>query len=238
MKPSAYFFRASMCMVMACALVARAGMGAASAAAPPNLRLDVSPTLVDVGSNVGFALSASSWPGPASATLAFVSPHHGFSGSMTWVPQCGCFEIAVHLAPRIHALEQARVAATVKSAGTTAVVRSTFSIRGLSSNGRTLSPGGAPTLHGWVSDPAPTAQEIEHFCAWATTADGLGVAGLRVRFRVHFGSKVQTWSPGSTPASGLLCSNRSIGAATPGRAVKVEIFAGSLTTTTSFTPRA
>ena len=87
--------------------VTLAARGAAAAmpqavGAPPNLTLSASPQLVDVGQDEVFTLTASSWPAAASVTLSFVSPHHGFTGLMAWEPQCGCFEIAVHLAEGSH----------------------------------------------------------------------------------------------------------------------------------------
>ena len=207
------------------------------ASAPVNLRLRARPGLVDIGSDVTFILTASSWPGPSTASLTFVSPHHGFQGPMTWQPQCGCFEVAVHLAPHIHPIEQARVTATVKYGRSSFVARAAFSIRGLAPGGRTLAPGGKPRLRVWVSDPTPLPQETEHFCAWVYTADGLGVSGVKVRFQVHYPDGTRSWNAGSTPASGLLCSQRTIGNVQPGRTVRVDTIAGSLRSSTSFTPR-
>ncbi|GAC1321138.1 MAG: hypothetical protein NVS2B16_21310 [Chloroflexota bacterium] len=127
--------------------------------------------------------------------------------------------------------------ATVKSGASVSTARATFSIRGLSPDGRTLAPGGATMLTAWVGDPTPASQQVEHFCAWVTTTDGLGVSGVHVKFRVHFADAVRTWNAGKTGASGLACTHRSIGNAPAGRRVRVDVTAGSLRATAFFTPR-
>ncbi|HEX6507264.1 MAG TPA: hypothetical protein VF221_06490, partial [Chloroflexota bacterium] len=129
------------------ALAAGSGHGQSTVfrlVAPPGLTLTASPSLVDVGDAVTFTLSARSWTGSAGAVLSFVSPHHGFTGRMLWVPQCSCFSIAVALAKRIHPIETATSTATVTYPGGTTKVYARFQIRGLASNGKSLAPGGTP----------------------------------------------------------------------------------------------
>lgn len=210
---------------------------AAGTPPPPGLRLQTSPQLVDVGQDESFTLSARSWPGPASATLSFVSPHHGFTGQMVWEGQCSCFKLAVSLARRIHPLEQARAKAIVVSRGRRSLAFATFTIRGLAPNGRGYAPGGKPSLAGWVSDPNPTAREFEHYCAWVTTADGLGVSGMPVRFVVHYSGRSREWNAGTTPSSGIVCVHKQLSDTKAGVKVKVDIHAGALLTSTAFVVR-
>lgn len=205
---------------------------------PTGLSLAASPQLVDVGEDVTFTLSATSWQGPSQASLSFVSPHHGFTGTMIWENSCGCFRIAVALARRIHSLEGAKATATVHTGKNLAHAFTSFTIRGLARNGRDYAPGGAVYLSGWVSDPRPAPGEYEHFCGWAKTVDGLGVTGLNVRFVAHYPDKDRTWNAGVTGPSGVVCSQRAIGKPAPGLPVRVDVFAGTLRAATSFTPRA
>lgn len=206
-------------------------------ALPPGLTLAASPSLVDVGDDVTFTLHATSWPAPASAVLAFVSPHHGFTGPMLWVKSCTCFQLAVQLARRIHPIETALATATVTSRGVSTRVHTTFHIRGLAPNGRSFAPGGTPTLTGWVANPWPLQGESQHYCAWVKTADGLGTPGYPVSFAVHFTGQLQHWYAGLTGSTGIVCSHKSIGKAKINVKVYVDIYAGRMHTRTSFTPR-
>ncbi|HEX8918864.1 MAG TPA: hypothetical protein VF898_10195 [Chloroflexota bacterium] len=206
-------------------------------AAPPGLALSASPSLVDVGDAVTFTLTARAWTGNAGAVLSFVSPHHGFTGNMTWVPQCSCFSIAVALAKRIHTIELAQATATVHFPGGSSKVYTRFQIRGLASNGKSLAPGGTPGLTAWVSDPSPSPKEYEHFCGWVKTPDGIGVRGYRISFVAHYGQKTQQWVAGTTDTTGILCSQRSIGTPTPGLTVRVDVYANNLRAHVQFVPR-
>jgi hypothetical protein len=207
-------------------------------AAPNRLALSATPAVVDVGSNILFTLTAKAWNGPASVSLSFVSPHHGFTGTMQWEPDCTCFKLAVALAQRVHPLELARATATVKSGNSISKTSATFLIRGLAPGGKTFAPGGPPHLTAWVSDPTPLTKEYEHYCAWVTTADGLGVTGVKVRFVVRYpDGSTRSWSARATNSSGLSCLHKSIGTTPAGRAVQVDVFAGTLHTRVSFTPR-
>jgi hypothetical protein len=209
------------------------------AAGPPalsGLTFEVSPTVVDVGSQVQFSLRALTWPAHASATVSFVSPHHGFSGKMRWVPTCNCFQVSVALARRIHALEQARATARLTIGKTVRSLGARFQIRGLAHNGRDFAPGGAVFLSGWVSDTQPVRQELEHYCAWTKTADGLGVTGYSVKFVAHFNGHTDTWTVKITNRNGVACSQRSIGNAQLGYKVTVDIYAAGQHVTASFTP--
>ena len=208
-----------------------------AASAPPGLRLSESPSLVDVGDAVSFALSATSWPSRAGATLSFVSLHHGFTGKMQWDVTCSCFRIAVALARRIHPIEVARAKAAVVSGGTATAVTTTFQIRGLAPNGRDFAPGGIPSVTGWVSDPGPVKGEYEHFCAWVKTTDGLGVSGYHVQFVVHFVNRTQKIDGGVTGSSGIVCRSRQLGNPQSGIRVTVDVYANNLHTHTAFTPR-
>ena len=216
-----------------------AASGLPAVGAPPNLTLSASPQLVDVGQDEVFTLTASSWPASASATLSFVSPHHGFTGQMVWEPQCGCFEIAVHLAARVHPFEQATATATVRYARQRQAfaTHAGFSIRGLAPGGKTLAPGGTPGLRAWVTDPSPPAGQQEDFCAWVTTPDGLGVAGLKVQFVVHFPGKTVRLSPGKTPTSGLICSHRAVPSNAAGHVVRVDVTVANLKSNTTLKVR-
>jgi hypothetical protein len=205
--------------------------------APPALTLAASPSIADVGYTVNLVLTAKSWPGPMTATVSFLSPHHGFTGKMAWVPSCSCFHISVWLAKRIHPLEQAKAVATVLQGHVSFSARATFLVRGLASNGRDYAPGGKATLSAWVSDPQPDAGETEHYCAWVTTADGLGVAGFAVRFVVHMPSGAQSWSAGKTGKTGLVCTRKSIGSPRAGVTVQVDVYAGNLHAGIGFKPR-
>lgn len=206
-------------------------------APPPGLRLAATPGLVDVGTYVTFSLTATSWPAAATATLTFVSPHHGFTGRMVWEPACSCFRISVDLARRIHPLENAKATAIVRYRGATFTTAAAFMVRGLARNGRDFAPGGTAHLTAWVSDPAPFQGEYEHFCGWVRTADGLGVAGYPVSFVAHFTDRTLSWVGGVTTTTGIVCSHKPIGKPAPGKAVIVDVYAGSLHYRTSFTPR-
>jgi hypothetical protein len=208
-----------------------------NASIPAGLRLTASPSLVDVGDAVSFTLQAQSWPAPAGAVLSLVSPHHGFTGGMVWDGHCPCFRLGVILAKRAHPIEKGIATATVRSGGSVGVVRTTFFIRGLARNGSDYSPGGTPALKGWVSDPAPSKNQVESFCGWVKAADGVGFPGYQVSFVVHYSNKTQSWHAGPTNNVGIRCSHKSIGNARSGVRVSVDVYANSLRTRTSFTPR-
>jgi hypothetical protein len=210
---------------------------APNASLPAGLRFTASPSLVDVGDAVSFTLQAQSWPAPARVVLSLVSPHHGFTGGMVWDGHCPCFRLGVVLAKRVHSIEKGIATATVHSGGSVGVVRTTFFIRGLARNGRDYSPGGTPALTGWVSDPAPSKNQVESFCGWVEAADGVGFPGYQVSFVVHYSNKTQSWHAGATNSVGIRCSHRSIGNARSGVRVPVDVYANSLRTHTSFTPR-
>ena len=201
------------------------------------LQLKSSASIVDVGEAVQFTLTAKAWPARTRASLSFVSPHHGFSGTMQWDGRCGCFRIAVALARRIHPLENARATATVRAGALTGSASTTFQIRGLAANGRDFSPGGTPSLQAWVADPNPVRNEYQHYCAWVKTVDGLGVRGIPVTFVVHFPGRTQKWYVGLTGTTGLLCSHKSIGNAKLGAQVLVDVYGGRLHAQARFTAR-
>lgn len=203
-------------------------------AAPPGLRLQVSPFLVDVGSQVVFTVSAKRWPTPARVTVSVLSPHHGFSGRMTWKASCRCFQLGVVLARRIHSLETARVSALVALHSGPISTSNSFLIRGLARNGRDFAPGGTPYLRGWVTDPAPLANETEHYCAWVLTADGLGIKGVSVRFVASYGKSKQTWNGRPTNIRGISCVRKVLKGPRKGTRVTVDVFAGNLHVRTSF----
>jgi len=208
-----------------------------NASIPAGLRLTASPSLVDVGDAVSFTLHAQSWPAQAGVVLSLVSPHHGFTGGMVWDGHCPCFRLGVILAKRVHPIEKGFATATVRSGGSVGVVRTTFFIRGLARNGRDYSPGGTPSLKGWVSDPSPSKNEVESFCGWVKAADSVGFPGYQVSFVVHYSNKTQSWHAGPTNNVGIRCSHKSIGNSKTGVRVSVDVYANSLLTHTSFTPR-
>lgn len=201
------------------------------------LSLSATPAIVDVGNAVTLTLTARQWTPHSTVIARFLSPHHGFSGTMPWDPRCGCFRLAISLAKRIHGLEQARATAIVTAGTRTSTVFSNFQIRGLAPGGRTYAPGGTPMLSVWVGDPSPVATEYQHYCVWVHTSDSLGVAGLRVKFSVHFATHVENWTAGVTSATGVVCTRRSVGHPQVGVPVLVNAYAGSLQAQTSFTPR-
>jgi hypothetical protein len=209
----------------------------AAPAPPKGLSLTATPSLVDVGGTVQFTLHAAKWPGPVSVTLGFLSPHHGFSGPMSWRPACSCFIAAVSLARRIHSLERARAEAKVHFDQSMVSVSAMFLIRGLAKNGRDFAPGGSVSLSGWVSDPTPIQKEIEHFCAWVKTADALGVPGYPVTYVVHYRGHNQTLRVAHTNKRGVACVQRSIGTAPIGRRVTVDMYAADQHVMASFQPR-
>lgn len=214
-----------------------AGNHAARSALPIRLRLTASPGVADVGADEFFTLTAQRWGGPASVSLSFLSPHHGFTGKMDWERGCNCFRLAVSLARRIHPLELAKATATVHQGKGSESASATFLIRGLAANGRNFAPGGPPALTAWVSDPAPFQGEYEHYCGWVKTADGLGVTGVPVHVVAHFPGGTRKWFAGKTGASGIVCSHKSIGKTPAGKTVRVDFYARSLHARASFTPR-
>lgn len=216
----------------------KSGPAAPPAAGFVGLQLKSSTSIVDVGEAVQFTLTAKSWPGRTRASLSFVSPHHGFSGTMQWDGRCGCFRIAVALARRIHALENARATATVHAGALTGLASTTFQIRGLAPNGSDYAPGGTPSLQAWVADPNPVRNEFQHYCAWVKTVDGLGVRGVPITFVVHYASRTQKWYAGLSGTTGLVCSHKSIGNAKLGAQVVVDVYGGRMHTQARFTPRA
>lgn len=227
-------------VLTACMAVTGCPFARAASPAPrvPGLKLTVSPPILDVGARGTFTVSASSWPGPASVSLRFTSPHHGFSGSMLWDVACKCFRLQVSLVKQVHPLERASATAYVRVGKMTVPASTGFFIRGLAPGGRTYAPGGAPILSGWVSDPSPSPGEYEHYCAWVRAADSLGIPGVRVRIDVHFKGGVQHLNGGKTSTVGTACVHRSIGKPPPKVKVPVDIYAGSQHVRTSFTPRA
>jgi hypothetical protein len=210
---------------------------AAPVVAPQGLSLTAGPPIVDVGGDVGLKVTATRWTGPASVSVTFLSPHHGFSGKMVFASQCNCFRLNVFLAKRSHALETARVTARVTVRKQTFVLRNAFEVRGLTANGKTFSPGGTPHLAGWVSDPQPVQNEFVHFCAWTQASDAFPIHGVPVTFVVHYQKRTQKWFAGLTGSNGVLCSSKDIYHAKIGFAAAVDIYAGRLHERTSFTPR-
>ncbi len=202
----------------------------------PGLALHVAP-IVDVGASPTFSLTARSWPGRATASIRFVSPHHGFTGSMLWDVRCRCFRLAVPLRKGVHPLELAHAYATARFSSGTASAFTAFQIRGLAPGGRRYAPGGKPILRSWVSDPAPRRGQEQHFCAWVHASDAFGMPGIRVRFVVHYSPKPQTLSGLKTDVNGVACAHRSIDSAPVGTVVRVDVYAGSLHTRTQFRPR-
>lgn len=210
----------------------------AAPSAPPALALAVSPAVVDVGSTVQLTVHARRWPARASASVAFVSAHHGFTGKMTWTPSCNCFEVRVAIARRQHALEFARAVARVTVGQATFAAVSRFQIRGLAANYHDFSPGGPVLLAGWVSDASPTRHEQQHYCGWIRTVDGFGVSGYRVRFVVRFGKHTENLAAGPTGRHGVACIAKSIGFAAIGHRVTVDVYAAGEHASASFTTRA
>jgi hypothetical protein len=235
--PLSSFFSALIGLGLAVALaVSSARPTVTMAAAPtiPNLQFTASPSIVDVGSNVDFTVSARSWPSHASVSVTFLSPHHGFSGQMQWEPQCNCFRLAVYVAKRSHPIERAQAAADIKLKKGTIIVRAIFLVRGLASDGTTFSPGGTPTMTAWVGDASPVPHESQHYCVWVNTSDGIGVPGLKVTFVVYFRRGSRSYRAGVTNITGVGCVDRSIGASQPGERVRVDAYAGSMETTIYF----
>jgi hypothetical protein len=193
--------------------------------------------VTDVGDQVTLSLTATHFTPKSSVQVRFLSPHHGFSGSMPWDPRCNCFRLAIFLAKRSHPLELSRATAVITAGKGVTTVYTSFEIRGLTPNGRAYVSGGAPLFSAWVGDPNPVATEFQHYCVWARTADALGVSGLTVKFSVHFQQHTENWTAGITGSSGVLCARRSIGHPLPGFAVRVDAYAGTLHAQTSFTPR-
>jgi hypothetical protein len=108
-------------------------------------------------------------------------------------------------------------------------------VRGLAPNGVNFAPGGTPSLQAWVTDPAPNVNESEHYCAWVTTPDGIGVTGLRVHFVLHVSGKQRSYDSGSTDSTGLSCLQRSLTGVRANQIVTVDAFAGALHAATTFT---
>lgn len=212
----------------------RTAIAATPPAPPAGLAFTATPQVTDVGGQVLLSLHARKWPSFAAVTVSFLSAHHGFSGKMPWRPACACFQIAVILARRIHALEHARAVAKISYDHALTSAFTGFQIRGLASNGKDFSPGGTVFLSGWVSDPQPAAGEQEHFCAWVRTVDSLGVAGYRVTFVAHYPRGKQTFSAGPTNVRGVACSQHSIGNPGAGKRVNVDIYAAGRHVTASF----
>ncbi|HLJ68897.1 MAG TPA: hypothetical protein VKX16_16200 [Chloroflexota bacterium] len=194
----------------------------------PGLTLAASPAITDVGGDVLFVLTARSWPGHVTASVSFVSPHHGFTGQMGWTGSCSCFKLAVALAKRVHPLERARATATIKAGTATRTVSTVFQIRGMAANGRGFAPGGTPQLTAWIGDPQPNPKDAQHFCAWVTTSDGLGVPGAAVSFTVRSRGHTLSWSAGKTGTTGVVCAHRVIAFVRAGTTVYVTVYAGSM----------
>jgi hypothetical protein len=210
---------------------------ALQATAPANLNLTVTPFIMDVGSAVQITVSAKHFPQGTKVVVSFLSPHHGFTGAMTWTPQCSCFRLDVLLARRIHPLESARVTATIKVGQSSYVRKNNFQIRGLAPDGKHFAPGGTPYLASWVSDSQPVQNESEHFCAWTRARDSFPISGTPVTFVVHYQSRTARWFAGFTGATGVICSSKNIFHARVGYQVKVDVYAGKLHGQASFTPR-
>lgn len=204
----------------------------------PGLTFTAVPAIVDVGDTVTLTVAATRWPAPVSVKASFLSPHHGFTGQLPWRPSCGCFQVTVGLARRIHPLEQAKAVARITIGKSTVVRATTFSIRGLAANGKDFSPGGPVTFQAWVADPAPTPGERQHFCGWVKTPDGLGIPGYRIKWVVHYQRKVQRFTSGTTGRSGVACTLKSVGNAPAGVRVDADAYTASFHVRASFTPRA
>lgn len=210
--------------------------GAPAGAAVPGLALRVAP-IVDVGTRPTFSLYARSWPSSGRATLRYLSPNHGFTGSMLWDVTCRCFRLAVALGRRVHPLERAHAWATVRFAHGTATATATFAIRGLAPDRRRYAPGGTPHLNSWVGDPRPAQGMTQHFCAWLHATDAYGFSGVRVRFVVGYLPTPQQLAA-QTNANGLACARGAVSSGQVGVVVKVNVYAGKLHGVATFTPRA
>jgi hypothetical protein len=221
------------------------GLGAGSAAhaappratAPASLGLITSPSIVDVGSAVALTVSAKHFPTGTTVTVKFLSPHHGFTGKMSWTPQCSCFKLDVFLAKRTHGLEMAKATAVVTAGNQTFVRTNHFQIRGLAPDGKHYAPGGTPYLAAWISNPQPLQNESEHFCAWTRALDAFPIAGVPVTFVVNYQSRKSKWFAGFTGANGTKCSSKNIFHAKVGYTVRVGVYAGKLYKQMTFTPR-
>jgi hypothetical protein len=201
----------------------------------PVLKLTVAP-IVDVGTWATFRLTTRSWPRPATASLHFLSSHHGFTGTMRWMETCRCFQPSLPIGKHIHPLERAQAWAMARSDAGIARASTSFLIRGLAPSGRDYSPGGPPFLSAWVGDPRPSRKMLQHFCAWVHASDGFGLRGVSVRFVVRYGPGLEQFTL-RTNADGVACSHRSIDSAPAGIRVPVDIYAGHLHAATEFTPR-
>lgn len=208
----------------------------ASGLTVPGLSLHVAP-IVDVGGNATFSLTARKWPSTATVSLRFLSPHHGFSGTMLWDVTCHCYRLAVSLAKRVHPLEHGTAWADVRVGANSQVVSTGFQIRGLAAGGKTYSPGGRMYLTSWVSDRQPFVHEWQHFCAWMHASDAFPERGVRVHFIVHYKTGSLTINGGRTGADGVTCKHVKIPTVPAGVAVPVDTRAGSLHMRVSFTPR-
>lgn len=207
-----------------------------AAPAPINLALRVSPYIVDVGKAGTFVVDGKQWPAKTSVTLSFVSPHHGFTGKMRWGGSCGCFDLAVSLARRSHALEQAHAVARITWPGGKRQVRAAFMIRGLAKTGKGYSPGGRTFLAAWVSDPRPFAGQYEHFCGWDHTLDRLGVPHMRVRFLVRYPGKAQSFTSGATTSTGAQCVDKKVPRGLAKKTITVDVYSAGLHVRTTFQP--
>jgi hypothetical protein len=210
----------------------------AAVADPAGLGLRVSPAMVDVGNAETLTVVAQHFPQGTAVTVSFLSLHHGFSGKMLWTPQCKCFRLNVLLAKRAHGVETAKAKATVTVGGKSYVRTNHFDIRGLLPDLKHYAPGGTPYLAGWISDPQPVQNEALHFCAWTRALDSFPISGIPVSFVVHFQSRKSHWYAGLTGPNGVRCSVKNIYHAKVGVPVKVDVYAGKLHTSTTFTPRA
>lgn len=200
-------------------------------------RLTATPSLTDVGDQVTLTLTATHFTPKSSVVVRFLSPHHGFSGSMPWDLRCTCFRLAIFLAKRSHPLEQSHASAVITAGKSATTTYATFQIRGLTPNGQDYASGGTPILTAWVGDPNPVATEFQHYCVWARTADALGVSGLTIKLSVRFRQHTENWTAGVTGSSGVLCARRSIGHPLVGFKVRVDAYTASLHAQSSFTPR-
>lgn len=195
------------------------------------------PAIADVGGSPSFSLRAHSWPAHATVTLRFLSPHHGFTGSMLWDVRCGCFRLGVFLARRVHPLERATAWATVRWTGGSVTTSMRFQVRGLAPGGKQYAPGGAPHLSAWLSDTVPIQGEQVHFCAWVHAADAIGISGTPVSFALHYKTGIQHLSAGKTNRYGMACAVHSIGSTQVKIAVPVDVYAGRIHSRIDFTPR-